>query len=218
MAPFVCTPLDRSRETRPAIALAPDAAASTAPRPTFVTMANAPLTGRDGRSCRVDSTKSRRGKFSYKGIDQYLGVICPSGNTSDWGWRVVTGEGNPVTGTPTAPTAAVDTNTTQLATTALVLAQAASATPLIDGTATVGTSTGFARGDHVHPTDTTRAPLASPALTGTQSHNPIAVSRGGPMNNRADLSLWRLELDAASGARKPLGPSPKCRTTASTAR
>src|SRR6266702_949786 len=78
-APLVCTPLDRSRETRPAIALAPDAAASTAPRPTFVTMANAPLTGRDGRSCRVDSTKSRRGKFSYKGIDQYLGVICPSG-------------------------------------------------------------------------------------------------------------------------------------------
>lgn len=72
------------------------------------------------------------------------------------------------TGTPAAPTAAVDTNTTQLATTAMVLAQAASATPLVDATpAVVGTSTRFARGDHVHPTDTSRAPLASPTFTGT---------------------------------------------------
>lgn len=75
------------------------------------------------------------------------------------------------TGTPAAPTAAVDTNTTQLATTAMVLAQAASATPLIDGSATVGTSTRYARGDHVHPTDTTRAPLASPTFTGVATAN-----------------------------------------------
>lgn len=44
---------------------------------------------------------------------------------------------------------------------------AADATPLMDGTAAVGTSTDYAREDHVHPTDTSRAPLASPALTGT---------------------------------------------------
>lgn len=56
------------------------------------------------------------------------------------------------TGTPAAPTAAVDTNTTQLATTAMVLAQAAAATPLGSAaTASVGTSTRFARADHVHP-------------------------------------------------------------------
>jgi hypothetical protein len=73
------------------------------------------------------------------------------------------------TGTPAAPTAAVDTNTTQLATTAFVVAQAAAATPLVNGTAAVGTSTRYARADHVHPTDTTRAPLASPAFTGTPS-------------------------------------------------
>jgi len=65
------------------------------------------------------------------------------------------------TGTPTAPTAAVDTNTTQLASTAFVLGQAASATPLIDGTAAAGTSTRYARGDHVHPTDTSRLAAAS---------------------------------------------------------
>ncbi|MDE2100534.1 MAG: hypothetical protein KGL39_25040 [Patescibacteria group bacterium] len=55
------------------------------------------------------------------------------------------------TGTPTAPTAAQDTNTTQVATTAFVLAQASTSVPLVDGTATAGTSTHFARADHVHP-------------------------------------------------------------------
>lgn len=71
------------------------------------------------------------------------------------------------TGTPAAPTAAADTNTTQLATTAFVIGQAGTATPLINGTAAVGTSLRFSRQDHVHPTDTTRAPLASPTFTGT---------------------------------------------------
>jgi hypothetical protein len=61
------------------------------------------------------------------------------------------------TGVPAAPTAAVDTNTTQVATTAFVDGQAASANPVIDGTAAPGTSLRYARGDHVHPTDTTRA-------------------------------------------------------------
>jgi len=72
-----------------------------------------------------------------------------------------------LTGTPTAPTATTDTNTTQLATTAFVLGQAAATAPGMDGTAAIGTATRFARADHVHPTDTSRAPLASPALTGT---------------------------------------------------
>jgi hypothetical protein len=79
------------------------------------------------------------------------------------------------TGTPAAPTAAVDTNTTQLATTAYVIGQAASATPLIDGTAAVGTLTRYARGDHVHPTDTTRSPVASPTFTGTPAAPTAAV-------------------------------------------
>jgi hypothetical protein len=71
------------------------------------------------------------------------------------------------TGTPSAPTAAVGTASTQLATTAFVLGQAASSAPAMDGSAAVGASTRYARSDHVHPTDTSRAPLASPAFTGT---------------------------------------------------
>lgn len=46
-------------------------------------------------------------------------------------------------------------------------AVASATTPKMDGTATTGTETAFARGDHIHPTDTSRAPLASPSFTGT---------------------------------------------------
>jgi hypothetical protein len=79
------------------------------------------------------------------------------------------------TGTPLSTTAAADTNTTQLATTAYVVGQAGSATPLVNGTAAVGTSLRYARQDHVHPTDTSRAPLASPSLTGTPLSTTAAV-------------------------------------------
>lgn len=78
-----------------------------------------------------------------------------------------------LTGTPTAPTASVGTSTTQIATTAFVIGQASAATPPMDGVAAIGTSTRWARSDHVHPSDTTRAPLASPAFTG----NPTAPTR-----------------------------------------
>lgn len=42
-----------------------------------------------------------------------------------------------------------------------------SQTPSMDGTASTGTSKRFAAEDHVHPTDTSLAPKASPAFTGT---------------------------------------------------
>lgn len=71
------------------------------------------------------------------------------------------------TGTPLSTTASVSTNTTQIATTAFVLGQVGTATPIVNGTAAVGTSLLYARQDHVHPTDTTRAALASPTFTGT---------------------------------------------------
>jgi hypothetical protein len=83
------------------------------------------------------------------------------------------------TGTPTAPTAAPGTSTTQLATTAFVqaaLPAASSATPLMDGTAAVGTGTTWARADHVHPTDTSRAPLASPTFTGVPAGPTAALN------------------------------------------
>jgi hypothetical protein len=44
---------------------------------------------------------------------------------------------------------------------------ASSTTPVMDSTAAVGTGTTWARADHVHPSDTSRAPVASPTFTGT---------------------------------------------------
>lgn len=104
------------------------------------------------------------------------GPITSAGNATSIASQTGTGtkfvvDASPtLTGTPLTTTASVDTNTTQIASTAFVIAQAASATPLINGTATVGTSTRFSRGDHIHPTDTTRAPLASPTFTGTVTY------------------------------------------------
>jgi len=49
------------------------------------------------------------------------------------------------------------------------------ANPVVDGVASPGTSQNFARADHIHPTDTSRAPLASPAFTGTPTA-PTAAS------------------------------------------
>jgi len=46
-------------------------------------------------------------------------------------------------------------------------AAASTTTPKVDGTPAIGTELAFARGDHVHPTDTSRAPVASPTFTGT---------------------------------------------------
>ena len=72
-----------------------------------------------------------------------------------------------LTGTPIAPTAAANTATTQIATTAYVMNMAALIAPVMDGTQAIGFSYTYARQDHVHPSDTSRAPLASPTFTGT---------------------------------------------------
>lgn len=82
------------------------------------------------------------------------------------------------TGTPTAPTAAVSTNTTQLATTAFVLGQGntTALTIAMNGTQAAGSSNLYSRADHVHPSDTSRAPLASPTFTGTPAAPTAAAS------------------------------------------
>lgn len=71
------------------------------------------------------------------------------------------------TGNPEAPTQAADNSSTRLATTAFVVGQAGSSNPLMNGTVAVGTSLRYSRQDHVHPVDTSRAPLASPNFSGT---------------------------------------------------
>ena len=91
-----------------------------------------------------------------------------------------------LTGTPTAPTAALGVSTTQLATTAYVLNAASTSAPLMDGTSAVGTGTTWARADHVHPTDTSRA-----AATALANYLPLT---GGTITGALTLSTGNLTL------------------------
>jgi hypothetical protein len=99
-----------------------------------------------------------------------------------------------------AATSASNAATSAASAASAVAGAAGTATPIVDGTATVGTSTKWAHEDHVHPTDTSRAsvtalglkadktyvdtqdalnaPLASPALTG----NPTAPTAAAGTN------------------------------------
>ena len=88
-----------------------------------------------------------------------------------------------LSGGGTSTTAAVNNNSTNIATTAYVVGQASGTAPVMDGTATVGTSLRYARQDHVHPSDTTRAPLASPTFTGT-----VTIPAGASISGYAPLA------------------------------
>jgi hypothetical protein len=61
----------------------------------------------------------------------------------------------------------------------------------MDGAAAVGVGTTFARNDHVHPTDTSRAPLASPTFTGTATAPTFAGNLTGFKNvdNTNEMTL-----------------------------
>lgn len=102
-----------------------------------------------------------------------------------------------LTGTPAAPTAAVSTNTTQIATTAFVLGQGNSTgtTIAMNGTQAAGTSNLYARADHVHPSDTSRAALASPTFTGTPAAPTAAVD-----TNTTQLATTAFVLGQAASA------------------
>jgi hypothetical protein len=81
------------------------------------------------------------------------------------------------TGNPSAPTPTAGDNDTSIATTAFVTAAvatipavpvAATVAPLIDATpAVIGSSAKFAREDHVHPTDTSRAAVSALPVAAT---------------------------------------------------
>jgi hypothetical protein len=104
-----------------------------------------------------------------------LTALTTTGNVSVGGNLTVTGSVSFTSTAATATTQAVDNNSLSVATTAFVVGQAGAATPNANGTAAVGTSLRYSRQDHVHPADTTRAPLASPTFTGT----PVVPSLNG---------------------------------------
>ena len=108
------------------------------------------------------------------------------------------------TGLVQAPTPPLDNNSTQVSTTAWFFGQAFDGVPVMDGIAASGDSTRWARGNHRHPTDTTRAPLDSPVLTGF----PQAPTQ--PVNNNTTLlatTAFVLAQIAATPANVPEAPA-----------
>jgi hypothetical protein len=69
--------------------------------------------------------------------------------------------------------------------------------PIMDGTATVGTSTNFSREDHIHPSDTSRAPFDALAFNGMQINGSFEVSQefgfGNPVANKYVCDGWRFD-------------------------
>jgi hypothetical protein len=107
-----------------------------------------------GAGGTVAYTSNNLSAFSSTTSSQLAGIISDE-----------TGSGALVFATSptlTTPNIGVATGTSFNSITAL-----ASATSPMNGTAAVGTSTTVARQDHVHPTDTSRAPLNNPTFTGT---------------------------------------------------
>lgn len=108
-----------------------------------------------------------------------------------------------LTGTPTAPTPAAQDTSTKIATTEWVQSTIAALPPAgmlpdndipeMNGVGAAGTNAEASRGDHVHPTDTTRAPLASPTFTG----NPTAPT---PSPGDNDTSIATTAFVTAANA------------------
>lgn len=98
-------------------------------------------------------------------------------------------------------------------------AKASDSDPLMDGTVFRGTDDGqYARGDHRHPTDNTRAPLDSPELTGhpktptpaDDSNDKSIVNTEWILKNIAEGSRWGISVTPSNTADKVanLGASP----------
>jgi hypothetical protein len=74
----------------------------------------------------------------------------------------------------------------------------ATAAPIMDSVATVGVATKYAREDHIHPSDTTKAPLASPALTG----NPTVPTQAA--NDNSTKAASTAYVDAKEATANPV--------------
>ena len=118
------------------------------------------------------SLSSAKAKLDAQGGDPVTGYISKADHQESYDELVddtaltgsTTAEALDVTGALTAGTIASDAT---VAGTGLAGGLLSSANPVINGVAAPGTSAIPSRQDHVHASDTTRAPLASPTFTGT---------------------------------------------------
>jgi hypothetical protein len=104
------------------------------------------------------------------------------------------------TGLVTIPTPPLDDNSTRAINSAWFFGQAFNGLPVMDGVASSGDSTLWARGNHRHPSDTSRAPIDSPSFTGI----PLAPTPPYPNNTtRIATTAYVTAAIAASGGVSP---------------
>ena len=109
--------------------------------------------------------------------------------------------------TYTAPVTSVNSQTGDVV---LTIPSSATGSPLMDGTAAVGTSDKYAKEDHVHPSDTAKANLASPALTGTPTA-PTATAG----TNTTQIATTAFVATAVSGKQDTISDLSTIRSNAS---
>lgn len=84
-------------------------------------------------------------------------------------------------------------------------AAASTTTPKMDGTAAVGTETAFARGDHRHPTDTSRAAASDlTSVSGRVTALETAVGDGGSIDTRISNAVNALDSSISSESGKAI--------------
>lgn len=147
----------------------------------------------------------KTGELAWNQQDNIIyGGFGDDGSGNATSIKVVAGDGafallaSPaLSGNPTAPTQATNDNSTKIATTAFVLGQANSTagTIAMNGSQAAGTSNLYARADHVHPTDTSLAPKASPTFTGTPLSTTAAVD-----TNTTQIATTAFVLGQAASA------------------
>jgi hypothetical protein len=169
---------------------------------------------------RFDSSAGRWKKWSGSAWGELTATYALTGLSTTGAATIGTTLGvtgvTTLSGGGTSTTPATDNNTTNIATTAFVVGQASATAPVVNGTAATGTSLRYSRQDHVHPTDTTRAPLASPTFTGTvtiptgasiSGYAPLASpSFSGTVNFAGDVNLnstGYLDLPSGTTAQRP---------------
>lgn len=122
----------------------------------------APASGKQTAYLRGDGTWTIPEGTTYEEATTSTSGLMPSSavtklNSIENGAQANVIETVKVNGTALTPTSkAVD----------VIVPVAGSTTPAMDGTASAGSSDDFARADHVHPHDTSKANLASPTFTG----------------------------------------------------
>ena len=110
--------------------------------------------------------------------------------TSSMSWSVVSTGSTPVNEAPVNGTTYGRNNATWVHLThaditdwAASIPQASSAFPIMDGTASAGTGAAYSLGNHIHPTDTTRAPINSPTFVGA-----VTIPHGASIADYATIA------------------------------